>query len=138
MPPIKRRVKIEYEATLDISTSLALLKKMRSVLPIAPVDHIGCSKLSRANEATHPKEFRFQVLVSLMLSSQTKDEMTSRAMFNLSEYFSNEFRGTAPLEFSNWGAANIAAMDPETLNSLIHCVGFHNKKTIYLQSTASM
>lgn len=53
---------------------------------------------------------RFQVLVSLMLSSQTKDQVTSAAMQKLRAH--------------GCTVENILATDDETLGQLIYPVGF--------------
>lgn len=53
---------------------------------------------------------RFQVLVSLMLSSQTKDQVTAAAMQKLRAH--------------GCTVENILATDDETLGKLIHPVGF--------------
>ncbi|ETN86268.1 hypothetical protein NECAME_16444 [Necator americanus] len=50
----------------------------------APVDTMGCHKL--ADPLAAPETFRFQVLLALMLSSQTKDEVTSAAMMRKAVY----------------------------------------------------
>jgi endonuclease-3 len=46
----------------------------------APVGTMGCSKLGDTSDA---KLYRFQTMIALMLSSQTKDELTSKAIRNL-------------------------------------------------------
>jgi endonuclease III len=47
----------------------------------APVDTFGCDRL--ASEDVSTEEYRFQTLVSLMLSPQTRDPVTAEAMRNL-------------------------------------------------------
>ena len=49
-----------------------MIKEMRSKRD-APVDSMGAECCPDANE--EPKVFRYQALISLMLSSQTKDEV---------------------------------------------------------------
>eukprot|EP00667_Euglena_gracilis_P031432 EG_transcript_45498 len=51
-----------------------LIEAMRQATP-APVDTMGCERL--ADEAGDDATRRYQHLISLMLSSQTKDEMTA-------------------------------------------------------------
>jgi endonuclease-3 len=46
----------------------------------APVDTMGCSKVG---DTTDPKIYRFQTLIALMLSAQTRDEMTAKAIDSL-------------------------------------------------------
>ncbi|KAK6022607.1 base excision DNA repair protein, HhH-GPD family [Ostertagia ostertagi] len=53
----------------------------------APVDTMGCHKLP--DPLASAKTFRFQALVALMLSSQTKDEVTSAAMYRLRKHGCN-------------------------------------------------
>ncbi|KAI5840453.1 DNA glycosylase [Morchella snyderi] len=100
----------------------AAVREMRSRIP-APVDTMGCERL--ADAASTPKIRRFQTLVSLMLSSQTKDTVNAVAMKQLQE----GLPGGLCLE-------SILAVEPKRLDELIHIVGFHNRKTIYLKSTA--
>ncbi|KAG4126032.1 hypothetical protein ERO13_D10G133000v2 [Gossypium hirsutum] len=57
------------------------IRKMRS-LEDAPVDTMGCEK---AGSVLPPKERRFAVLVSSLLSSQTKDHVTHGAIQHLSQ-----------------------------------------------------
>jgi endonuclease-3 len=46
----------------------------------APVDTMGCSKVG---DQTNAKVYRFQTLIGLMLSAQTKDAITSKAVNSL-------------------------------------------------------
>ncbi|CAH3106426.1 unnamed protein product [Pocillopora meandrina] len=50
----------------------------------APVDSQGCEKT--ADESQSPEMVRYQVLISLMLSSQRKDQVTFAAMGKLKAY----------------------------------------------------
>ena len=61
---------------------LARIKEMR-IEQNAPVDTMGCDSLANTNPNLSPESKRFCVLVSLMLSSQTKDEVTAKAMSKL-------------------------------------------------------
>ncbi|CAA91893.1 DNA endonuclease III [Schizosaccharomyces pombe] len=89
---------------------------------VAPVDVQGCHTLGERND---PKKFRFQTLVALMLSSQTKDIVLGPTMRNLKE----KLAGGLCLE-------DIQNIDEVSLNKLIEKVGFHNRKTIYLKQMA--
>jgi endonuclease-3 len=60
---------------------LERIREMRSEQN-APVDTAGCSSLANVGAKT-PKDKRFCVLVSLMLSAQTKDEVTAKAVSEL-------------------------------------------------------
>ncbi|KAJ6791080.1 endonuclease III-like protein 1, chloroplastic-like [Iris pallida] len=87
-PPVKVKLstalRVETKTETDVSITpkaqppanyeevLEGIKKMRSS-DDAPVDSMGCEK---AGSFLPPKERRFAVLVSSLLSSQTKDEVT--------------------------------------------------------------
>ena len=74
----------------------ALTEQMRKRI-LAPVDTMGCESL--AEEKRSPRDKRFQTLVALMLSSQTKDTVTAVAMRNLQENLPG-VRGTQFLVFN--------------------------------------
>lgn len=100
------------------------IRRMRESGPAqnAPVDHSGCERLAKS---THPPTYRFQTLVSLMLSSQTKDAVTAQAMHNLSNQFADGLT-----------VDNIIASDESLIDSLICKVGFHGRKAGYIKKTA--
>ncbi|KAL8778810.1 MAG: hypothetical protein Q9213_007231 [Squamulea squamosa] len=102
----------------------SLVQEMRRKV-LAPVDTMGCESL--AEDTRSPREQRFQTLIALMLSSQTKDTATALAMRRLQTSL------PPPHGFTLEG---ILAIPPETLNTLIHPVGFHNNKTRYIKATA--
>lgn len=97
-------------------TVLENIKEMRKQ-KTAPVDTMGCHKCADPNAS--PMVSRYQSLVALMLSSQTKDQVTHAAMQRLNTY------GCKP---------NIIAATPdEVLGKLIYPVGFWKvKTTVYL------
>jgi endonuclease-3 len=68
-------VKIEPPANWE--EIYALTREMRNENP-APVDTMGCESL--ADRQRSPRDQRFQTLIALMLSSQTKDTVTAVAM----------------------------------------------------------
>ncbi|KAL9604035.1 MAG: hypothetical protein Q9219_000797 [cf. Caloplaca sp. 3 TL-2023] len=105
----------------DIYTAVQEMRKK----VLAPVDTMGCESL--AEDIRTPREKRFQTLIALMLSSQTKDTTTALAMHRLQTELPSP--GGLTLE-------NILAVPPTTLNALIHAVGFHNNKTKYIKATA--
>lgn len=102
----------------------ALTTAMRAQV-LAPVDTMGCEAL--ADGGASAVDQRFQTLVSLMLSSQTKDTVTAAAVRTLQ----------AELE-GGLSVASILKVEPEVLNRLIGKVGFHNNKTKYLKATAQV
>ncbi|KAL8681741.1 MAG: hypothetical protein Q9224_006831, partial [Gallowayella concinna] len=101
-----------------------LVQEMRRKI-LAPVDTMGCESL--AEDTRSPRDQRFQTLIALMLSSQTKDTTTALAMKRLQSEL------PSPPGFTLEG---ILAIPPETLNTLIYAVGFHNNKTRYIKATA--
>ena len=82
----------------------------------APVDSNGSEVLPQRHLGE--RTFRFQVLIALMLSSQTKDAVVGETMRNLQDY--------------GLTVEKLAETSSETLNSLLQKVGFHNNKTKYI------
>ncbi|KAF7659571.1 hypothetical protein LDENG_00296610 [Lucifuga dentata] len=130
----RRQLKVEYdnnESVLPVKTErweppewkkqLGYIRKMRSSRD-APVDYMGAEKCYDTEAPAHVR--RFQVLVSLMLSSQTKDQVTAAAMQKLRAH--------------GCTVENILATDDETLGKLIYPVGFWRTKVKYLKQTSSM
>lgn len=87
--------------------TLKHLREMRKLYP-APVDEMGCEKCS---DETDEKLKRFHILVSLMLSSQTKDQVTHAAMQRLRNH--------------SLTPANIAQTDDKVLENLLNPVCFY-------------
>ena len=79
----------------------------------APVDTMGCSKVG---DKTDPKLYRFQTLIALMLSAQTKDPITAKAVENLRTLKG----GLTP--------SSLAAQKKETVEELIRQVSFYRNK----------
>nr|CAD7197860.1 unnamed protein product [Timema douglasi] len=88
----------------------------------APVDDMGCDKCM--DEDAPPKVRRYQSLVSLMLSSQTKDQVTFAAMQRLRQH--------------GLSVPNILQTDDETLGKLIFPVGFWKTKVKYIRNTTQI
>ena len=88
----------------------------------APVDSMGCERAH--DPAAEPKVQRFQCLVSLMLSSQTRDEINFKAMKSLKE--------------NGLTVENLLKTDEDKLGKLIYPVGFWKSKVKYLKRTASI
>jgi len=95
--------------------NIQMMRKGRT----APVDSMGCER-AHDKEAT-PQVQRFQCLVSLMLSSQTKDEVNYAAMLRLREH--------------GLTVENILDTEEEKLGQLIYPVGFWRNKAKYLLRT---
>ncbi|CAG7785023.1 unnamed protein product [Allacma fusca] len=103
-------------------TVLENIKQMR-IGKDAPVDTMGCERTMEDNVA--PKVRRFQTLLSLMLSSQTKDPVTYAAMERL--------KSGRSLTIDK-----ILDMSEEELGKTIIPVGFWKKKSIYIQKTSQI
>ncbi|KAK0415988.1 hypothetical protein QR680_012233 [Steinernema hermaphroditum] len=95
------------------------IKKMRETAD-APVDQMGCHML--ADPLAEPKVFRFQCLLALMLSSQTKDQVTAAAMHRLREKGCN--------------IETILNYPEDELGKLLCPVGMYKRKAMYIQKTA--
>ncbi|KAM4604044.1 endonuclease III-like protein 1 [Polymixia lowei] len=114
-------VKTEHWEPPDWRRQLANIREMRSSRD-APVDKMGAERCYDPEAPGHVR--RFQVLVSLMLSSQTKDQVTAAAMQKLRAH--------------GCTAENIISTDDETLGRLIYPVGFWRTKVKYLKQTSAM
>jgi endonuclease III len=101
-----------------------LTREMRLRTPAA-VDTMGCERL--ADRTDSPKNQRFQTLVSLMLSSQTKDTVTAAAIRSMQ----SGLPGGLTLE-------SILSVKPDVLNEYIGKVGFHNTKTKNIKLAAEI
>ncbi|GAB0135101.1 hypothetical protein EsDP_00003451 [Epichloe bromicola] len=109
------------------------VKKMRA--PGGPahgaaVDTMGCERL--ADRTASARDQRFHTLISLMLSSQTKDTVNAVAMQRLKTELPAHEPG-APVGLN---LDNVLAVDASVLNELIRAVGFHNNKTKYIKQAA--
>jgi endonuclease-3 len=121
--PVKKApVAVKSEPPPNWEEIYSLVAAMRATR-LAPVDTMGCESL--ASPTASPRDQRFQTLIALMLSSQTKDTVTSAAITSLQ----TSLPGGLALE-------SILAVEPDTLNNLIGKVGFHNLKTKYIKNTA--
>ena len=143
--PAKRIVndagEVKVEAPANWEEIYDFVREMRKER-LAPVDTMGCETLaeehltprvssscmtSRTGEMlTLVKDKRFQTLVALMLSSQTKDTTNAIAMRRLQ----------TELPSPGLTLENILEVDPVKLNELIYVVGFHNNKTRYIKAAA--
>ncbi|XP_062865866.1 endonuclease III-like protein 1 isoform X2 [Trichomycterus rosablanca] len=128
----RRHLKVEYEAEgaaakderwepPDWRSQLTLVREMRSGRD-APVDQMGAEKCHDPDAP--PEVRRYQVLVSLMLSSQTKDQVTAAAVRRL------RGRGLS--------VASVLEMDEDTLGRLIYPVGFWRRKARYIKQATEM
>ncbi|KAI0973961.1 DNA glycosylase [Xylaria arbuscula] len=122
-------------APSDWEEMYAVVQSMRSeggAASNAPVDTMGCERLALSTAS--PRDQRYQTLVALMLSSQTKDTVNAVAMHRLQTELPPHEPGAPP----GLNLENILAVSPAHLNELIYAVGFHNNKTKYLQQAAAI
>jgi endonuclease-3 len=73
---------VKMEPPTNWEDIYALTREMRNA-NIAPVDTMGCESLADKNRT--PRDQRFQTLIALMLSSQTKDTVTAPVMRGMQE-----------------------------------------------------
>ncbi|XP_034544667.1 endonuclease III-like protein 1 isoform X2 [Notolabrus celidotus] len=114
-------MKVEHWQPPDWKKQLEYIREMRSSRD-APVDKMGAEKCYDSEAPAHAR--RFQVLVSLMLSSQTRDQVTAAAMLKLRAH--------------GCTAESLLATDDETLGKLIYPVGFWRTKVKYLKQTSAI
>lgn len=123
--PRKKRKPIPEPGSCDPpkgwATIYSLVEELRED-HTAPVDSNGSEALPQQDLGE--KVFRFQVLVALMLSSQTKDLVVGDAMRALQKH--------------GLTVENISATPAEDLNKLIQKVGFHNNKTKYIKQAVEV
>lgn len=136
-------IKIELEAHESFTPpkrwheQLQVLNKQRRRI-LAPVDTMGCQengKDDRRKDARDDNESpeasarreRFTILVSLMLSSQTKDPVTAEAVYNLQRNLPNGLCLQSILDASQ-----------DDISQNINKVGFWRRKTGYIQSAAQI
>lgn len=116
------------------------VRLMRSKIK-TPVDSVGCAaipitvsaKCDISLDAISPKNYRLQLLVALMLSAQTKDELNAQAMLNLIRYCIDELHIPQGLTLEA-----LLKIDEKVLVNLIRTVGFHNRKAHYVKQTAQI
>jgi endonuclease-3 len=105
-------VKIEPPANWE--EIYALTREMRNE-NLAPVDTMGCESL--ADRERSPRDQRFQTLIALMLSSQTKDTVTSVAMRGMQENMPG-VRLTQPLLTIATNYLRASTSNPSSLSNL--------------------
>lgn len=115
----------------DVWRVVECVRKVRD----APVDTKGAEALGiwSPDSAAPPseEEYRFAVLVALMLSSQTKDDVVADAVRSLK--MKCELDGARP-----FGPQYILGLTEEVLDGIIRKVGFHNNKTKYLRESSKL
>ncbi|XP_046389730.1 endonuclease III-like protein 1 [Ischnura elegans] len=138
--PKRQHLKVEYEnpesshdeaskakAVVGVEEPVNWVKTLNNIREMrksrdAPVDSMGCDKCS--DETARPEVVRYHVLISLMLSSQTKDTVTYQAMQRLRSH--------------GLTVESILNTDDETLGKLIYPVGFWKSKVNYIKRTSQI
>ncbi|WFD30025.1 orotidine-5'-phosphate decarboxylase [Malassezia sp. CBS 17886] len=121
---------------------LERMKKQREAI-ITPVDTMGCeengletrradrgrrrSDGSEESDAEKTRRLQFTTLVSLMLSSQTKDPITAHAVYQLQTRLKNGLT-----------LASLQAAPDELVQECIGKVSFYRRKTEYLRGMTHM
>ncbi|SCU80279.1 LAME_0B02344g1_1 [Lachancea meyersii CBS 8951] len=113
---------------------------MRSKIA-TPVDSVGCAMIpltvgkefGESKETMLPRTYRFQLLIALMLSSQTKDEVNAKAMFNLKEYCKEDLKNPEGVTLES-----MSCIDQDTLAQLIYPVSFYTRKALYIKKTVKL
>ena len=116
------------------------MRVLRSKI-LAPVDIIGgssipvtvASKCGISKDQISPKDYRLQVLLGVMLSSQTKDEVTAMAMLNIMRYCIDELHIKQGMTLEA-----VLQINETKLDELIHSVGFHTRKAKYILSSCQI
>ncbi|SCU96521.1 LAMI_0F06832g1_1 [Lachancea mirantina] len=116
------------------------VRLMRSKIA-TPVDSVGCAMLpvtvsqEFGVKRCHisPKNYRFQLLIALMLSSQTRDEANAKAMFNLMQYCYEDLKSGEGLTLDA-----MFDIDKDTLTELLYPVSFYTRKTMYIKKTITL
>lgn len=103
-------------------------------LVTTPVDSMGCERMPTTLNPTMRKEhhaYRFQLLISLMLSAQTKDEVNYEAMVTLQGHFRAKGYEGICLQ------AILESTEAE-IDECIKKVGFHRKKAVYIKKSCEL
>ncbi|KAL7623286.1 alpha,alpha-trehalase nth1 [Parahypoxylon ruwenzoriense] len=116
----------------EMYDAVKAMRQAGGIAANAAVDTMGCERLALADAS--PRDRRFQTLVALMLSSQTKDTTNAVAMRRLQTELPAHAPGAAP----GLNLKNVLAADAALINQLIWVVGFHNNKTKYLKQAAEI
>jgi len=120
--PIQLSLDVPHPAPSKWQETYDTIKQMRSRV-LAPVDTMGCDQAQHKEQ--DPKNQRFATLISLMLSSQTKDEVTDAAVSKLRTAIGG-----------NLSVDAIINADQDTISKAIGKVGFWRRKTEYIKKTA--
>ncbi|KAG6844024.1 hypothetical protein H0H87_010533 [Tephrocybe sp. NHM501043] len=120
--PVQQALEVPHPAPERWRETYNTIKQMRSRIT-APVDTMGCDQAQF--KETDPKSRRFATLISLMLSSQTKDEVTDAAVSKLRAALG----GSLTVD-------RLIAADDAVIAEAIGKVGFWRRKTEYIKKAA--
>jgi len=112
----RKRAKVDLEPPPGWRATYDLIEELRADRT-AVVDKMG----SEAISASAGDDRAYQTLISLMLSSQTKDTVNMATMVKLRAH--------------GLTMRNILDTEDETLHELIRAVGFHNNKLRFIKET---
>lgn len=108
--------------------------KMRALI-VTPVDTMGCERIPETIAPglirRDPRVYRFRLLVSLMLSSQTKDEVTYVAVENLNNFYKTK-------GFEGLCIEAILKSTEAEIDFCIQKVGFHRRKAVYIKKASEL
>lgn len=121
---IAMQLKKPHPAPPHWEEQYALIEEMRAGIQ-APVDTMGCAAYMSGEGPL--KDQRFGALVSLMLSSQTRDEITSASVANLRRILP----GGLTID-------SLLAADPSAIAGAIRKASFSQRKAEYLRATATI
>ncbi|RKP05665.1 DNA glycosylase [Thamnocephalis sphaerospora] len=118
-------------------TTYAAIRAYRSTI-VAPVDVVGCHILGDRRRG--PKTYRFQTLVALMLSAQTRDQTTGQAMRQLRAHFGQPGDAAAYDSEDPRAAGELgdAVATAEAIDACISKVGFHVRKAEFIRKAAGI
>ncbi|EIN07891.1 DNA glycosylase [Punctularia strigosozonata HHB-11173 SS5] len=122
--PVPQSLEVPHPAPANWEETYNTIRQMRAKIT-APVDTMGCERAQ--DEEKDAKSQRFSTLVSLMLSSQTKDEVTDAAVKKLRAALGGSITIDAVI-----GAAE------DLVSDAINKVGFWRRKTTYIKKAAQM
>ncbi|KAG6854166.1 hypothetical protein C0991_009818 [Blastosporella zonata] len=120
--PIQQSLAVPHPAPEKWRETYDTIKQMRSRIT-APVDTMGCDQAQF--KETDPRNRRFATLISLMLSSQTKDEVTDAAVSKLRVALGGSL-----------SVDRLIAADDAAIADAIGKVGFWRRKTEYIKKAA--
>lgn len=137
LPSTKFQVEDNPDIPSNFVSIYSKVRLMRSMIK-TPVDNVGCAMLpitinnvfGISKSDIKPKNYRLQLLMSLMLSSQTKDEINAKAMHNVMEYCIEELGDSEGITLES-----LLSIEEKALDKEINSVGFHSRKALYIKKS---